>query len=197
MLLNMPLMKMYYDEASSAAAGQQGNGQSDNQEDHSNDETIETFLNSLDPKLKEKGTQLLTTHIEKLQNAVKATREERDAFQLQLKDAIKKAGKDSDLGKQLETLSSQLDEANHKADFYEAAETNGCHNPKAAFLIAKSADTFTKSGAVDWKALQELAPEFFGDKRQTTKKKTAGSGTGKEPSGSMSMNEWIRAQANK
>jgi hypothetical protein len=68
MLPNFNLMKMYYDEASSAGTGtSKADGQGEDQSQNtSNNETIESFLESLDPKLKEKGTLLLNSHIEKL-----------------------------------------------------------------------------------------------------------------------------------
>lgn len=192
-------LKMYFDaSAAGGAAAADSDESQDNNQDQSQqqqEETIEAWFETLDPKLKEKGSALLTARLEKLQNTVKATREERDNFQSELKKLAKAAGKDSDLGKQLEGMSAKLDEANQKADFMEEALANNCHNPAAAFIIAKQKDTFSKSGAIDWAALQKLVPEFFGDRKQTNKKKTAGAGNGKDQPSAMGMNDWIRQQA--
>lgn len=182
--------------------GAQGGANADNQADQSNDsnsnaETFESWLNSQPDQVKAKVQPLFNAHIEKLQNTVKATREERDDFSRQLRDATGKLSKDSEERKRLEGIVDQFDEATRRADFFEEAISSNCHNPKAAYAIAKSENLFTKSGAPDWKKIQEVVPEFFGNGKVTIKKKTAGGGTGEEAPSSATMNDWIRAQARK
>ena len=134
-----------------------------------------------------------------LLNAVKATRQERDTFAAQLREAAKKAEKGSELEGLFTKQADQLDEANRRADFYEAASSKDCKNPKSAYAIAKVGDMFTKDGLPDWKAIQEEVPELFGKAEKSEKlpkgKGNAGSGTGERPAAPTSFSDMIRRQA--
>jgi len=191
------LSPFFFEANRDGGSGNNGdNNSNDNQ--NNNAETFESWLDKQSDEIKTKAKPLFTAHIEKLQNTVKATREERDDFSKQLRDATNKLAKDSEERKRLEDIANQYDEQTRRADFYEDSFSQNCHNPKAAYAIAKSENLFTKSGAPDWKKIQEVVPEFFGDKkRELPRKKTSGSGTGEEPPSSQTMNDWIRSQANR
>jgi len=190
-------MKIYY-QSNGGTGGAAADDKSDDKEvqDKQGDpETLESYIATLPKEQQDKFKPLLDAHIVKLSNTVKATREERDAFQKQLSDAIKKAENGKVDKAELEKLSAQAEEASRKSDFYEQAPQFECRNPKAAYAIAKVNDFFTKSGAPDWNAIKEEAPEFFGKAPMVTKKKTAGNGTNDEPVSTNTMNDFIRRSA--
>ena len=194
MFPKIDLFKIYYQSSGDGGAG---NGEGDKtQEGQGEPETFETYLEGLPKDQQDKIKPLFEAHTAKLSNTVKATRKERDDFQKQLTEAIKKAEKGSELETQLTKLSGDLDKANRKSDFYEAATTADCHNAKAAYAIAITNDLFTRSGAPDWEAIKREAPELFG--KVTSKgpiKKSAGNGTQEEPTATNSMNDFIRRSA--
>lgn len=131
-----------------------------------------------------------------LLSTVKNTRKERDTFSTQLRDAAKKLEKGSESEQRLTEQANQLDEANRRADFYEEAPGQQCNNPKAAFLIAKAGDHFTKSGLPDWKAIKDAAPQLFGETVVKKPKGKGGAGAGTEDGATPpSVNDWIRKQA--
>lgn len=197
------LMKVFYEAnqnggaGSGSAAGSQGESESNEQpqSQQGDPETFEAWLSAQPVEIQSKAKPLFEAHVSSLQNAVKATRRERDDFQRQIRDLSKKVETGSETQKQLEKLSSSLDEANRKSDFYEGASSHECRNVKAAYAVAVSNDLFTKSGEPDWKAIQAEAPELFGKTQPKINKKTAGSGTDGETPRSGSMNDWIRREA--
>ncbi len=189
------LMKIFYEESGAGGAGTSSDNQSDNQSESESAPDFETWLSKAPDELKTTIEPLFKAHVEKLMTTVKDTRKERDTFQKELRDAIKKLDATSDEAKKFEGIADKLDEANKKAEFYEEAPTNGCRNLKAAFALVKSEDLYTKHGAVDWKQLKEIAPEFFGEKSRLPVKKSAGNGTDSDVPSSHSMNDWIRKQA--
>lgn len=135
-------------------------------------------------------------HFERVHQTLRTVREERDEFQKQLKQATSKLKEGSEERATLEQLSTELDKANQRADFYEEAPTHKCLNPKAAYALALSENLIDAKKGVDWKALAEQAPELFGEaKKKLPNKKTAGEGQGSERSSGLSMNDWIRSQA--
>lgn len=200
MFPRIDLMKVFYEANSGSGSGDTTSGnQNDNQSSDNNQQgepaDFETWLNSADEKLKATIKPLFDAHVSKLMNTVKETRRERDDFQKELRDAIKKLDAKSDEAKNLSGIADKLDEANKRADFYEEAPANGCRNPKAAFALVKADNLYTRSGAVDWKSLKEVAPELFGEVSRLPRKKTAGEGTDKGQASSQTMNEWIRNKA--
>lgn len=196
MFPRIDLMKVFYEANSGSGSGDTTSDNSNQSSDNQQGEPLdfETWLNSADAKLKETIKPLFDAHVEKLLNTVKETRRERDSYQKDLRDAIKKLDAKSDEAKSLSDIADKFDEANKRADFYEEAPGNGCRNPKAAFALVKADSLYTRSGAVDWKALKEIAPELFGEASRLPKRKTSGSGTDRDQSDSMSMNDWIRRQ---
>lgn len=135
-------------------------------------------------------------HFDRVHQTLRTVRDERDEFQKQLKIATGKLKEGSEERTTLEELSTNLDKANQRADFYEEAPSHKCLNPKAAYALAVSENLIDAKRGVDWKALAETAPELFGDaKKKLPNKKTAGDGTGSERANAVTMNDWIRAQA--
>lgn len=134
--------------------------------------------------------QLYNTHTTGLQNAVRATREERDGLAKQIKDLLPKAEKGSEFEKGLQDAVTRLEVAERRAAFVEEAVKPeiGCRNPRAAFLLAQAENLFTRSGAPDWKAIQTAAPELFG---KPTAPGNGGNGT-QDPPQKADMNNYIR-----
>lgn len=132
-------------------------------------------------------------HTQGLLNAVKATREERDALAKQIKDLLPKAEKGSELEKSLSELNTRLETAEKRATFLEAATQPGidCRNPRAAYALAVAENLFTRQGLPDWDGLKKVAPELFG---RVTPPANAGSGTQAGPPAT-SMNDLIRRAA--
>jgi hypothetical protein len=137
-----------------------------------------------------------TEHTTGLQNAVKATRQERDDFAKQIKDLTGKAAKGSELEASLKDLSDKLEKSERRATFAEDAikPEIGCSNPKAAFAIAQADGLFSKSGAPDWTAIKAAAPELF-VKKPPTPSGDGGEGSRTTPTTAKTMDDRIRASA--
>lgn len=135
-------------------------------------------------------------HFDRVHQTLRTVRDERDEFQKQLKIATSKLKEGSEERVTLEELSTNLDKANQRADFYEEAPSHKCLNPKAAYALAVSESLIDAKKGVDWKALAETAPELFGDaKRKLPNKRSAGDGTDSGRANAVTMNDWIRSQA--
>lgn len=135
-------------------------------------------------------------HITGLKNTVTATREERDGLSKQIKELLPKAEKGSEIEQTLLKVQTELDNATKRANFAEDAikPEIGCSNIKAAFALATAEDLFDKRGNPDWNAIRLMAPEFF---KKPVPDGDGGSGSGTGNKGSQSMDEFIRARANK
>jgi hypothetical protein len=149
--------------------------------------TFDTWLSSQPADVQ----TLLNGHIEGLRNTVQATRTERDTLSAELKKLSKGVEKGSDLEKQLAELTTQVEAANAKAVFFEAAPAHECKNAKAAFALMTSLNLTTRSGEPDWDGLKREAPELFG-KVQSDAKAGAGTGQGGKTNPNQAMNEFIR-----
>jgi hypothetical protein len=166
-----------------------------NQGDPKNFATFNDWYGSLTDEQK-KLANPAREHFDRLYQTVRTVREERDTFQTQLKEVTKKMKEGSEERVTLEELSSKLDEANQRADFYEEAPSHKCLNPKAAYALALSSKLIDSKKGIDWKTLETEAPELFGEtKRKLPKKSGAGEGSGSAGAKSISMNDWIRSQA--
>lgn len=176
---------MMFDDAAAGA----GNGESPK-----GPATWDAYVASLPEETRATVTALYESQNSALLKTVKATREERDTFASQLRDAAKKMEKGSEAQTQLLEQATALDEANRRADFYEAAPAQECRNPKAAFALAKASNLFLKSGLPDWKAIKEEAPELFGAVTKPKGKGAAGAGTEQQDKPT-SINNFIRAKA--
>lgn len=206
MSLNLFRLSPFFFEAN-RDGGQAGGGGTNNQNQNSNQNQengnqndtqqadFTSWLAGQKEDIQKVVKPLFDAHVKGLRSSLEAAREERDDFSRQLRDAAKKLKADSDERKEFEGLADKLDEANRRADFFEEATDNNCHNARAAFAIAKAENLFTKSGAPDWKKIQEAVPEFFTEKKKVIKKRTAGEGAEGQHSGASSMNDWIRRSA--
>jgi len=132
-------------------------------------------------------------HVTGLKNTVKATREERDQFAKELRDAAGKVAKGSEAEKALNDMAAKYEVAERRASFYEEATRPeiGCRNPKVAFALAVADDLFDKKGIPNWTAIKAAAPELFG---VAAPRSNAGNGTGSPPKNE-SMNDLIRRAA--
>lgn len=151
----------------------------------------EAYLEGLPTDVK----TLYEGHVTGLRNTVQATRSERDALTRQLADITKALGKDPVEAKRLiEQMSTDLDSARLRADFYETAGRPeiGCQNPRVAFLVAQDLGAIDSKGRVNWETLKEQAPELF-QKRAPDGR--AGVGTGSPPPARFDMNTLIRRAA--
>jgi hypothetical protein len=161
-------------------------GQEQNPETTS--ETFETWIAGQDEKVK----GLYQTHITGLQNTVKATRAERDDYAKKLREAAQQLEKGSAAEKQISEMAASLEAAQRKAQFIEDAVNPeiGCRNTKAAFALANANNLFTKTGAPDWAAIKEMAPEIFG--KAPTTNANAGAGTQNGSPNGGTMDDYIR-----
>jgi hypothetical protein len=152
-------------------------------------ETFETWLEKQDAAVK----ALYESHVTGLKNTIKATREERDQFSRELREAAAKAEKGSEAEKRLSELAEKAEAAERRATFAEEASKPeiGCANVKAAWLVAQADNLFDRKGNPDWAAIKVAAPELF---RKPTVAGHAGSGTTDQPKGG-TMNGWIRSAA--
>lgn len=151
----------------------------------------EAYLESLPADVK----TLYEGHVMGLRNTVQATRTERDALTRQLADITKALGKDpSEAKRLLEEMSTDLESARTRADFYEAAGRPeiGCQNPRVAFLVAQDLGAIDSKGRVNWETLKQQAPELFQRRAPDGK---AGVGTGSPPVTKIDMNSLLRRAA--
>lgn len=134
-------------------------------------------------------------HTSGLLNSVKASRKERDDYNDQLKEALKKVQAGSELEQQLLKLQKSLDESKRTEIFFDDAlrPEIGCSNPRGALLVAKAGDLFGKDGKPDWDEIKKVAPEFFTQKKNDPQRFEGGKG--KESGVKPSMSDAIRRAA--
>lgn len=175
--------------------GQQGQSQQHNQQNQSQQQQAVKSWDEIYKALPEDQRKAYDEHVQGLNNTVKATREERNGLQEQLKALLPKAEKGSELEKALNDALVKLDAADKRSNFIEEAVKPeiGCHNLKAAYALALSEPEkyFKRSGATDWETLKKDAPELFGP---ITPDGSGGEGTNNDGK-PLSMNELIRAKA--
>jgi hypothetical protein len=144
--------------------------------------------------LPEEQRTLYTAHTQGLRSALESERDQRKQFEKQLRELAGQAQKGSQLETQLATLTTQLDEANRRADFVTEATGQGVVNARLAWLAAQEAQVFDRKGNVDWAALKQRYPELF-RQQQATSPGNAGAGTNQQPSGPAGMTQIIRRAA--
>jgi hypothetical protein len=131
----------------------------------------------------------ITGHITKLRSALDSERAERSNLAKQIKELLPKADKGSELEKQLQGFQANLETAERRADFYEAAGPAGVSNLKLAWITAQADDLITNhtdsKGRVNFERLfgdlKERYPELFAQKRAPVPPGNAGSGAGAPP----------------
>jgi len=173
------------------AQGQQTQGQqtADQNQPGAKPLVFDTWLTEQDEPVK----AVINTRFQALENTVKATRDERDAIKVQVKDLLTKAEKGSALEKSLNETMAKLDATEKRAAFFEDAVKPGidCRNPKAAFALAMAENLFDRKGIPDWATLKTEAPELFG---KVVINANAGEGSGNKLKNS-DMNMIIRRAA--
>lgn len=127
-----------------------------------------------------------------LRSALSKERTERETLAKDLRDAAKAAGENTALKAQLEDAANKMDEAQRKADFYEAASAAGIKNPRLAYIAAKADDLFDRKGQPDFVGLKSRYPEFFG----TTTQPAGSPGAGRRGTGptARTMDDIIRGK---
>lgn len=129
---------------------------------------------------------LVSEHTQGLRSALETERAQRKDLAKQIKELIGKQAADSDAAKQLGELSSSLEAAQKRADFFEEATVAGCIKPKLAYLVAQSE-------GIKMEQIKAQYPELFASARTTPTH--AGNGTGNPPAGVTTMNDLIRRAA--
>lgn len=137
---------------------------------------------------------LLDGHTRGLKSALDSERDARKGLEKQLKELAAKAEKGSDLEKQLTELVNQQNAAEVRASFYEEAHSAGIANLKLAYLVANEEKLIDQRGRVDFATMKTRYPELFVG-AQKPAPGNAGSGTSTPPSGTRSMNDFIRASS--
>lgn len=180
------------------SGGNDGGGDPQN-DDTGNDDDGEEDSPDFDTWLSEQPDNIkdmFDNHVDGLRNTMRNERNERKELAKQLEKLTKKASKGDDLQDEIKKLSSTLEEADRKADFYEAAGDHGIKNLSLAYLAAKHNNLFDDDGEADFAKLKEVAPEvFLKEEKKPTPKGNAGTGQGQGGQTAPSMNDFIRASA--
>lgn len=128
-----------------------------------------------------------------LKSALDAEREQRKAFERQLREAAGKVEQGSEARKKLDELSGQLEAQGRQAEFYEAAHAAGVTNLKLAWLVVQQDGLMDKQGRVNWQAFAQAYPELI--RKQAAPAGNAGAGTQNPPPSGVGMNAFIRKAA--
>lgn len=137
---------------------------------------------------------MLEGHTKGLKSALESERGSRKDLEKQLREMAKASEKGSDLQTQLNSLADELQGADRKADFYEAAHAAGVRNLKLAFTVATSDEMFDKHGRVNFNEMKKAYPELFAT-NQPAPRGDAGNGTNSTKPKSGGMNTFIRNAA--
>lgn len=170
-------------------AGGTGESQQQNNQQQQQAPDYETWLKGQTEDVR----KLLDGHVTGLKSALTTERESRKGLEKQVRDLAKAAEKGSEAEKQLTTLADQINAADLRVEFYDAAHAAGVSNLKLAYLVAKEEDLFNKHGQVDFKTMRERFPELFGAKPPP--KGNQGEGTNKNQTPAKNMNDFIRKAA--
>lgn len=179
------------------AAGSGGTkGESGNDGEGSGNEGTQTALTfeAWQAALPEDQKALIEGHTRGLKSALDSERGTRKDLEKQLRDLAKKAESGSEAQTQLTQLADNLQSADRKADFYEAAHAAGVKNLKLAHTVAVSDELFDKHGRVNFDEMKKSYPELFG--AVAAPRGDAGSGTQTSGQGGKAdMNSAIRKAA--
>ena len=125
-----------------------------------------------------------------LKSALDSEREQRKTAQARLAEAIEKATGAEKAA--LQKVSTDLEAANARADFFADAIEAKIADPRAAWAIIKEYGYFDRKGAPDFAALREHHPRLFGpDTHQANAHGGAGQGSG--VGAPLTMDELMRA----
>ncbi|HUW11286.1 MAG TPA: hypothetical protein VM537_16265 [Anaerolineae bacterium] len=139
---------------------------------------------------------LMDTHIAGLRSALTSEKDQRKTLANQLRDATGKLDKGSDARKALEDMTSKLEVAEKRAQFYEDAgkPEMGCSDVGLAYLAALGDALFDARGNVDWDELKRKHPVLFAKPKLAPANAGAGVGQTGGVKGT-GMNAFIRAAA--
>jgi hypothetical protein len=130
---------------------------------------------------------LVTSRFSTLESTLSTERNERKELAKQLKKMTGDLDANSEAAQKLTTLTSELESAQRRAEFVEAAALAGCTNPKLAYLAAQADDLKT----ID--QVKAAYPALFATLRPPAT--NAGQGARQPPGGAATMNDMIRRAA--
>lgn len=160
-------------------------------------ETWDAWLASRPEAERTVVTKLYESQTTGLRSALQSERDGRKALETQIRELQKSAEKGSASETKLTEMVTQLEAANRRADFLEAAVKPevGLADLEAAWVLvnAKPDDYLTKRG-IDFALLKERHPGLFRAPTPTPRG-NAGSGTGNSTPSGATMNDFIRRAA--
>jgi hypothetical protein len=181
--------------ATATGGGEQSQGQTPGQPqgDTGQQSTALTYDSWLGSQPEDVKT-LVEHNIQGLKSALQSERQQRQQLADQLRDAAK--GVTGEAKTALDKLSSDLEAAQLRADFFEdAAKPDvGCTNPRLAFIAAEQAGLINKKGQVNWPEMRAQYPELFRQASPAGRGSADGGAGGKRPTAA-SMNDYIRKAA--
>ena len=149
--------------------------------------TFESWIEGQDEQVR----GLIDGHVDGLRSALKSEREQRRDFEKQLRDTAKQLEEGSDARQKLEGIAGELDAAEQRAEFYEAAHGAGVANLRLAWLAVQQDDSLRdRRGQVNMVRLKEQYPELFPSPKASAG--NAGAGTQTPPQAAAGMNQFIR-----
>jgi hypothetical protein len=145
---------------------------------------------------------LIDSHIAGLKGALTTEREANKRLEKLHRTAQVAAEEATTLKSRVTVLETDLATAESRADFFEAAVTEGVKrsNTRLIFLAATDGGFIDDQGAVSWADLREKFPDLFEAKTpaatpRPTPKASAGAGLNQAPNGHRGLNQIIREAA--
>lgn len=149
--------------------------------------TFESWIEGQDEQVR----GLIDGHVDGLRSALKSEREQRRDFEKQLRETAQQLEQGSEARQRLEGIAGELDAAEQRAEFYEAAHGAGVANLRLAWLAVQQDDSLRdRRGQVNMARLKERYPELFPGPKVAAG--NAGEGTQQPPKAAAGMNEYIR-----
>lgn len=152
--------------------------------------TFEDWYKTLQPEQQE----AIDTYTDSLKSAIKTERDAKAGYEKRIRELIKQAESGSELRGELEKMANDVQIANAKNAFLDAAHAANVRNLKLAWLAAADAGLVDmKTGECDFGRLKDVAPELFATKLTPTA--NAGNGAGQTGVREPSMNDFLRQAA--
>ena len=136
--------------------------------------------------------ELFDSHIDGLKSALDSERSGRKELEKQLKNLSKQAGEGSELKTQIDKLTTEMQQSDSRAVFYEGAHEAGVKNLKLAWIAAKEYDVQDRNGNVDFAKLKSFVPELFATQTKVVPPANAGNGANQAPVAQPDMNMFLR-----
>lgn len=136
--------------------------------------------------------ELFDSHIDGLKSALDSERSGRKELEKQLKSLSKQAGEGSELKTQIDKLTTEMQQSDSRAMFYEGAHEAGVKNLKLAWIAAKEYDVQDRNGNVDFVKLKSFVPELFATQTKVVPPANAGNGAGQVAAAQPDMNMFLR-----